>query len=65
MYGSELPTNEDEIKYDENGAIWLTPRCSTDWQQEYIDLMLERLIEYHIIINEVNPNRIFLIGISP
>ncbi|CAF4397577.1 unnamed protein product, partial [Rotaria sordida] len=41
------------------------PRCSTDWQREYIDLMLDRLIEYHIIVNKVNPNRVFLIGIPP
>jgi hypothetical protein len=65
MYGCDLPTNEDEIKLNENGSIWLIPRCSTDWQQEYIDLMLDRVIEHHIIVNEVNPNRIFLIGISP
>jgi hypothetical protein len=65
MYGCDISINEEEIKLNENGSIWLIPHCSTDWQQEFIDVMLDRLIEHHIIVNEVNPNRIFLIGISP
>jgi hypothetical protein len=65
MYGCDIPKNEKEdIKLNESGSIWLIPRCSTDWQQEYIDIMLDRIIGHQIIVNEVNPNRIFLIGIS-
>ncbi len=65
MYGCDPPNNDDELKLNESGSIWLIPRCSTDWQQEYIDIMLDRVIDYHVIVHEVNPNRIFLIGMSP
>lgn len=64
MYGGDTPSNEEDIKLNEEGSIWLIPRCSTDWQQEFIDRMLDRIIEHHIIVSEVNSNRIFLIGIS-
>ena len=69
LYGCDIPTGDDEeekeIKLNESGSICLIPLCSTDWQQEYIEIMLDRVIEHHIIVNEVNPNRIFLLGMSP
>ena len=66
MYGCAIPNKaSEEIKLNESGAIWLIPHCSTDWQQEYIDSMLDRVIEHHIIVNEVHPNRVFLLGMSP
>lgn len=66
MYGCTIPNKaSEEIKLNESGAIWLIPHCSTDWQQEYIDTMLDRVIEHHILVNEVQPNRIFLLGMSP
>lgn len=66
MYGNETSPNEIDVKLkDDEGSIWLIPRCSSiDCQDEYIDKILDQLIEHHIIVNEVNPNRIFLIGIS-
>ncbi|CAF3411788.1 unnamed protein product [Rotaria socialis] len=64
MNNYEKSINDEDIKLNDDGSIWVVPRCSTDWQQEYIDLMLDRLIGHLTIVNEVNTNRVFLIGIS-
>ena len=49
-------------------GIYLVPRAPTDtwnmWHQEHIDELFDRLIENLIVLEEVNPNRVYLLGYS-
>ena len=49
-------------------GVYLTPRAPTDtwnlWHQKHIDPMFDRLIENLIVFEDVNPNRVYLMGYS-
>ena len=49
-------------------GVYLAPRAPTNtwnlWHQEHIDGLLSRLIENLIVFEDVNPNRIYLLGYS-
>lgn len=49
-------------------GIYLAPRAPTDtwnlWHQGHIDKLFDRLIENLIVLENVNPNRVYLLGYS-
>ena len=49
-------------------GIYLAPRAPTDtwdlWHQPHIDAFFHRLIEDLIVLDQVNPNRIYILGYS-
>lgn len=54
--------------YEPEEGIYLAPRAPTDtwnlWHQSHIDALFDRLIENYVILGEVNPNKIYLMGYS-
>ncbi len=54
--------------YQPSEGIYLSPRAPTDtwnlWHQPHIDRMFDRLIEDLIVLEEVDPNRVYLMGYS-
>ena len=54
--------------YKPNEGIYLSPRAPTDtwnlWHQAHIDLFFDRLIENLIVLEDVNPDRVYLMGYS-
>jgi len=59
--------NQKKLYQVEEG-VYLAPRAPTDtwdlWHQSHIDRFLDRLIENLIVFEDVNPNRVFLMGYS-
>ena len=49
-------------------GIYLAPRAPTDswnlWHEGHIDTFFDRLIENLVVLGEVNPNRVYLLGYS-
>lgn len=49
-------------------GVYLAPRAPTDtwnlWHQDHIDLFFDRLIENLIVFEDVNPDRVYLMGYS-
>ena len=49
-------------------GIYIAPRAPTDtwnlWHESHIDSLFERLIEDHVALRGVNPDRIYLMGYS-
>ncbi len=54
--------------YRPSEGIYLAPRAPTDtwdlWHQSHIDAFLDRLIENLIVFEDVDPNRVYLMGYS-
>jgi predicted peptidase len=54
--------------YEPSEGIYLSPRAPTDtwdlWHQGHIDPLLTRLIEDLIVLEDVNPDRVYLLGYS-
>jgi predicted esterase len=54
--------------YQPEEGIYIAPRAPTDtwnlWQQVHIDPMFARLIENHVALRGVNPNKVYLMGYS-
>ncbi len=54
--------------YSPSEGIYVAPRAPTNswdlWHQAHIDPLFERLIEDFIAIENVNPNRVYLLGYS-
>lgn len=54
--------------YQPDEGVYLSPRAPTDtwnlWHQEHIDPFFDRLIENLIVLEDVNPNRVYLMGYS-
>jgi predicted esterase len=54
--------------YRPDEGVYLAPRAPTDswnmWHQSYMDPMLDRLIADLIILENVDPNRVYLLGYS-
>lgn len=49
-------------------GVYLAPRAPTNtwdlWHQGHIDVMFDRLIENLIVLEDVNPNRVYVLGYS-
>jgi hypothetical protein len=54
--------------YKPSEGIYVAPRAPTDawnlWHQEHIDKFFERLIENFVVLENVNPNRVYILGYS-
>ncbi len=57
-----------KILYEPDEGIYLAPRGPTDtwnlWHQDHIDGLFNRLITNLIVLENVNPNRIYVMGYS-
>ncbi len=67
------PVNDQQFRnqinlYNPDEGIWVVPRSPTDswnqWHQDHIDPMFDRIIENYIMVREINPNRIYILGYS-
>lgn len=54
--------------YKPTEGIYLAPRAPTDawnlWHQAHIDAFFDRLIEDYVLLENVNPNRVYILGYS-
>ncbi|MGD9634426.1 MAG: transglutaminase domain-containing protein [Pirellulales bacterium] len=54
--------------YEPSEGIYVAPRAPTDkwnmWHQEHIDGLFRRLIEDLVVFEDVDPNRVYLMGYS-
>ncbi len=60
---------QNQIKlYEPAEGIYIAPRAPTDnwnlWHEAHIDPMFKRLIEDHVALRGVNPDKIYLMGYS-
>ena len=59
--------NQKKLYKLEEG-VYVVPRAPTDtwdlWHQSHIDAFLDRLIENFIVFEEVDPNRVYIMGYS-
>ncbi len=59
--------NQIEL-YEPEEGIYIAPRAPTDtwnlWHQAHVDGLLDRLIETYVAAQNVNPNRVYLLGYS-
>lgn len=66
--GNDSQWNNQKKLYQVPEGIYLAPRAPTDawnlWHQDHIDRMFDRLIENMIVFEDVNPNRVYLLGYS-
>jgi len=60
--------NNQKQLYQPAEGVYLAPRAATDtwnlWHQSHIDAMFDRLIENMIVFENVNPDRVYLMGYS-
>lgn len=54
--------------YKPSEGIYAAPRAPTDawnlWHQAHIDRLFDRLIENFVVLENVNPNRVYILGYS-
>ena len=54
--------------YEPAEGIYIAPRAPTDtwnlWHEGHIDPMFQRLIEDHVVLRGVNPNKVYIMGYS-
>lgn len=54
--------------YEPVEGVYLAPRAPTDtwnlWHQDHIDPLFQRLIDDHVALAGVNPNKVYLMGYS-
>ncbi|MBN1125155.1 MAG: hypothetical protein JXA82_09110 [Sedimentisphaerales bacterium] len=71
--GAPKPVNDRQWEnqkrlYQVEEGVYLAPRAPTDawnmWHQVHMDDFLDRLIENLIVFEDVNPNRVYLLGYS-
>jgi poly(3-hydroxybutyrate) depolymerase len=71
--GAPTAVNDQQWKnqinlYQPTEGIYLAPRAPADtwnlWHESHIDPMFQRLIEGHIALRNVNPDKIYLMGYS-
>ncbi len=60
---------ENQIKlYSPPDSLYIAPRAPTNtwnlWHEPHIDVLFARLIEDAIVLGEINPNRVYLMGYS-
>ena len=57
-----------ETEFPHKFSVYLAPRAPTDtwnlWHQAHIDRMFQRLIENLVVFENVDPNRVYLMGYS-
>jgi hypothetical protein len=60
--------NNQKTLYTVDEGIYLAPRAPTNtwnlWHEAHIDRMFARLIEDLIVLEDVNPNRVYVLGYS-
>jgi len=60
--------NNQKKLYRVSEGVYLAPRAPNDawnmWHQGHVDVMFDRLIENLIVFEDVNPNRVYLLGYS-
>ena len=65
---NEKQWNRHKTLYQVQQGIVLIPRSPTNtwnmWHQEHVDPMFERLIQNMILLYDVDPNRVYLMGYS-
>jgi len=71
--GAPPPVNDQQWQnqirlYQPAEGIYLAPRAPTDtwnlWHEGHIDPMFQRLIENHVALRGVNPDKVYLMGYS-
>jgi poly(3-hydroxybutyrate) depolymerase len=71
--GAPSKVNDQQWKnqiglYEPKEGYYVAPRAPTNtwnlWHQSHIDPLFDRLIEDFVLLKEVNPNRIYLMGYS-
>lgn len=71
--GAPAKVNDQQWKnqirlYEPSEGVYLAPRAPTNtwnlWHQEHIDTMFARIIENAILFEDVDPNRVYLLGYS-
>jgi len=74
--GAPAEVNESQWKnqialgkrYKPDEGIYLAPRASTDtwnlWHQSHVDDLLDRIISTLVVMQDVNPNRVYVMGYS-
>lgn len=71
--GTQKRTNDSQWRnqinlYEPTEGVYLAPRAPTDtwnmWHRDHIDAMFTRIIADAIVFEEVDPNRIFIMGYS-
>jgi hypothetical protein len=60
---------ENQIKlYQPPDSLYIAPRAPTDnwnlWHEAHIDDLFDRLIEDAVVLGDVNPNRVYVMGYS-
>lgn len=57
-----------KVLYEPDEGIYLAPRAPTNtwnlWHEPHIDVLLQRLIENSIVLEGVDPNRVYVMGYS-
>jgi dienelactone hydrolase len=60
---------ENQVRlYQPENSLYVAPRAPTDnwnlWHEPHVDVLFDRLIQDAIVLGEVNPNRVYLMGYS-
>jgi len=60
---------ENQVRlYQPPDSLYIAPRAPSDnwnlWHEPHIDVLFDRLIQDAIVLGEVNPNRVYLMGYS-
>jgi hypothetical protein len=60
---------QNQIKlYQPKNSLYIAPRAPTNtwnlWHESHIDALFDQLIEDAIVLGEVNPNRVYIMGYS-
>lgn len=60
---------ENQVRlYQPKDALYIAPRAPTDnwnlWHEPHVDALFARLIEDAIVLGDVNPNRVYVMGYS-
>lgn len=70
---AEASVNDDQwenqkVLYQPDEGIYLSPRAPTDtwnmWHQDHIDPLFARLIQNFVVLEGVDPNRVYVMGYS-
>ncbi len=71
--GAPAEVNEQQWKnqiglYEPQEGVYLAPRAPTDawnlWHQSHIDKFFQRIIQDAMLLEDVNPNRVYIMGYS-
>jgi hypothetical protein len=60
---------ENQVRlYQPENSLYIAPRAPTDnwnlWHEPHIDMLFDRLIQDAIVLGEVNPNHVYIMGYS-